>query len=408
MKGGWEIRTIGEVAELCLGKMLDKNKNRGTQRPYLRNLNVRWFNFDLRDIAEMRFEDSEFDRYTAKRGDLIICEGGYPGRAAIWPDDKPIFLQKALHRLRFKERETAKWFLYLLYLGNLDGTLQDHFSGTGIQHFTGESLRRFRLPLPPAREQRRIVAILDEAFAGIDAAIANTEKNLANARELFDAYITQVLSGDGTHWTRKPLAAVCEKITVGHVGPMSSRYRESGVPFLRSQNVRPFEISMDGVVFIDDQFHRELKKSSLRPGDIAIVRTGYPGTAAVIPQWLEAANCSDLVIIRPGAELNPHYLAAFFNSSFGKRLVLGKLVGAAQKHFNIGAAREVIMHYPSIQHQARVVGELNKLRTQTERLASLCQRKIAAFGRLKQAILRKAFAGELTANPEKLLQEAAE
>ena len=75
------------LADLCLGKMLDKAKNRGELRPYLRNLNVRWFDFDLSDVAEMRFEEHEHERYSAKAGDVLICEGGYPGRAAIWSKD---------------------------------------------------------------------------------------------------------------------------------------------------------------------------------------------------------------------------------------------------------------------------------------------------------------------------------
>ena len=190
--------------------MLDRNKNRGTLRPYLRNLNVRWFDFDLSDVLEMRFEDHERERYTAKRGDLIVCEGGYPGRAAIWPYDEPVYLQKALHRVRFKEPATAKWFLYLLYLSDMDGSLRDHFTGAGIQHFTGEALRRFRLPLPPLSDQKRIVAILDEAFEGIDTAVANTKTNLANARDLFDQYLNSTfLSHIKTNGIARNLGEVC-------------------------------------------------------------------------------------------------------------------------------------------------------------------------------------------------------
>jgi type I restriction enzyme S subunit len=279
---------------------------------------------------------------------------------------------------------------------------------TTVKHLSSKQIESIRFPVPPLSEQNRIVAILDQAFVGIDTAIANTEKNIANARELFDSYLTTVFNQHNAGSMKKSLSALCDKITVGHVGPMSSRYKNIGVPFLRSQNIRPFEVVMDGAVFIDDRFHLELKKSRLCPGDIAVVRTGYPGTAAVIPPWLEDANCSDLVIIRPSSEVNPQYLAAFFNSSFGKKLVLGRLVGAAQKHFNIGAAREVMLHYPSVQRQEQIVSELNVLRAETERLESLCQQKIAAYGRLKQSILQKAFAGELIAHPVKALQEAAE
>jgi len=169
--------------------MLDKNKNRGKLKPYLRNLNVRWFDFDLSDVLEMRFEDDEAERYTARKGDLLICEGGYPGRAAVWPYDEPVYFQKAIHRVRFHEPQRAKWFLYYLHLCDIDGSLRDHFTGSGIQHFTGEALRRFRVPVPPLAEQQRIVAILDEAFAGLAIATTNAEKNLNNARELFESYL---------------------------------------------------------------------------------------------------------------------------------------------------------------------------------------------------------------------------
>ena len=92
--------------------MLDKAKNKGEPRPYLRNLNVRWFDFDLSDVLEMRFLPEEADKYMAIKGDVLVCEGGYPGRAAIWNKDEPIYFQKELHRVRFHELERNKWFLY--------------------------------------------------------------------------------------------------------------------------------------------------------------------------------------------------------------------------------------------------------------------------------------------------------
>ena len=84
MKTEWPLKKVSEIAHHSLGKMLDKAKNKGAMQPYLRNINVRWFGFDLSDVLEMRFLPEESDRYTAIRGDVLICEGGYPGRAAIW------------------------------------------------------------------------------------------------------------------------------------------------------------------------------------------------------------------------------------------------------------------------------------------------------------------------------------
>jgi len=106
---GWVEKTVGEVADHSLGKMLDKRKNTGVLKPYLRNLNVRWFEFDLSDLLEMPFEESERKKCTAIKGDVLICEGGYPGRAAIWQKDEPIYFQKAIHRVRFKNAAHSKW-----------------------------------------------------------------------------------------------------------------------------------------------------------------------------------------------------------------------------------------------------------------------------------------------------------
>jgi type I restriction enzyme S subunit len=89
VKAGWERKKVSEIAHHSLGKMLDKAKNKGEPRPYLRNLNVRWFEFDLSDLLEMRFLPEEAAKYTAVKGDLLICEGGYPGRAAIWDQASP-------------------------------------------------------------------------------------------------------------------------------------------------------------------------------------------------------------------------------------------------------------------------------------------------------------------------------
>ena len=98
----WAWASVGAVAASRLGKMLDKAKNKGTPRKYLRNINVRWFDFDLSDLLEMRFEDSELPEFALREGDVLICEGGEPGRAAVWDDREPdIYFQKAIHRVRF-------------------------------------------------------------------------------------------------------------------------------------------------------------------------------------------------------------------------------------------------------------------------------------------------------------------
>lgn len=156
------------------------------------------------------------------------------------------------------------------------------------------------------------------------------------------------------------LKDVCDRITVGHVGPMKDDYVTEGVAFLRSQNIHPFRLNLADIKFVAPEFHAKLKKSALKPGDVAVVRTGYPGTACVIPKSLPVSNCSDLVIISPNeTELDSGYLAAVFNSSWGMATVGGNLVGAAQQHFNVGAAKEMELNLPDLPTQRKIAGILS-------------------------------------------------
>lgn len=193
---GWEEKRLGEVAEHSLGKMLDKNKNVGVLQKYLRNQSVRWFGFDMSDLYEMPFLEKETEKYTAKKGDVLICEGGYPGRAAIWEEDYPIFFQKAIHRVRFINIEYNKWFLYFLFHSDYNGTLRANFSGTGIQHFTGEALHKFIVPLPPVNKVLKIVQQLDKLSAETKRLEAMYQQKLNALEELKKSILQNAFSGE--------------------------------------------------------------------------------------------------------------------------------------------------------------------------------------------------------------------
>ena len=192
---GWITRRVSEVAKHSLGKMLDKAKNKGDLQPYLRNMNVRWFEFDLSDLLEMPFLPTEAEKYTAVKGDILICEGGYPGRAAIWDEDYPIHFQKALHRVRFHEPEHNKWFVYFLYAQDKAGELKKHFNGAGIQHFTGEGLARFEVPLPPLPQLRRAVEKFDALAAETQRLESLYQRKLAALDALKQSLLHQAFSG---------------------------------------------------------------------------------------------------------------------------------------------------------------------------------------------------------------------
>lgn len=161
MADKWISAKLGEYIDSCLGKMLDKQKNRGDFHPYLGNKNVRWGDFDLDDLAEMRFEKHEHERYGLEYGDLIVCEGGEPGRCAIWRDQIPgMKIQKALHRVRTKPGLNNVYLYYWFMYAGRYGLLEPYFTGTTIKHLTGKSLSELDISIPPLSHQEKVAYLL--------------------------------------------------------------------------------------------------------------------------------------------------------------------------------------------------------------------------------------------------------
>ena len=211
----WEWVRLGDIASLCLGKMLDKSKNKGTYCQYLRNVNIRWGEFDFSDIAEMKFEDVADNRFLIKNGDLVMCEGGEPGRCAVWTKTDTIHFQKALHRIRFFEGFISRFYQYLFFFYANKKILDNYFTGSTIKHLTGESLREIPIPVPPLAEQQRIVEKIQEAFAEIDSIENNKEllkNHIKQARQkILDLAIHGKLVPQNK--TDEPASVLLERIT---------------------------------------------------------------------------------------------------------------------------------------------------------------------------------------------------
>lgn len=162
MRSEWPEVRLGDHVDACLGKMLDVKKNKGTPEPYLGNSNVRWGTFDLVNLAEMRFEPHEEERYGLLSGDLIVCEGGEPGRCAIWTgtNSPRMKIQKALHRIRPKGNLNNYFLYYWFCFAAKAGLLEQHFTGTTIKHLTGKAIAALTIPLPPIEFQMALVDVL--------------------------------------------------------------------------------------------------------------------------------------------------------------------------------------------------------------------------------------------------------
>ncbi|MGV0696061.1 restriction endonuclease subunit S [Mycobacterium intracellulare] len=203
---GATTRTIGDIAETTLGKMLDAKKQLGRPTPYLRNINVRWREFDLSDVQLTPLTKSEVERFDVRPGDVMACEGGEPGRCAVW--DRPVgevAFQKALHRIRVRNTgEVLPSFLALMLEEAIRlGRCNRMFTGTTIKHLPQEKLRVIEIPVPASDIQRRVVdrlAELAEAQMRLRAAIANgAARSAAMRRSLLTAAFSGRLSSQIHH-----------------------------------------------------------------------------------------------------------------------------------------------------------------------------------------------------------------
>ena len=284
MKQGWEIKRLGDVCTSDLGKTLNQSKDTGDMHPYLCAINILWDKIDFTTVKQTRFESSEIDRYSVRKDDLLICEGGDIGRAAIWDKDETMLYQNALHRVRFYGSIIPRFcLLYLRFLKNT-GVLDGRYGkGVTIKHLVKSSLLSIPIPVPPIAEQEKIVAELD-CLSGIIEKKKQQLKELDNlAQSIFYEMFGDPVEND-KGWEKKRLGDLADISSSKRI--FANEYTETGVPFYRGKEVteksKGNEISVE--LFISEDRYNEIKRIYGVPvvGDILVTAVGTIGNIWVI------------------------------------------------------------------------------------------------------------------------------
>ena len=166
---GWKFCCINDIAESLLGKTLDKSKDKGVPKEYLCAINVQWGKFDFSTLKSFLIGENEFQRYSVRQGDLMVCEGGDVGRCAIWEEnEREMYYQNALHRIRCEYGISNYFLQYVFWYYKLNGTIDYLCKGVTIKHFTQTTMSKLAIPLPPSNEQKRIVNEIQRLFSIID------------------------------------------------------------------------------------------------------------------------------------------------------------------------------------------------------------------------------------------------
>lgn len=245
--------------------------------------------------------------------------------------------------------------------------------------------------LPSLVAQKRIAAILDKA----DALRAKRRKALEQLDALAQAIFIEMFGDPVTNPMRWGVAScdeLCSRVTVGIVVQPASYYQPSGVPALRSLNIKSNKFDLSELVYFSAADNEALSKARVWAGDVVVVRSGRPGTAAVVSRELDGVNAIDILIASPKSDLlSGEYLSFFMNSNAGKRLVLGEERGQIQKHLNAGSLKKAEIPVPPIELQEKFVRRLKSL----EESKVVLEKSALELDALFSSLQHRAFRGEL-------------
>ncbi|MCP5382032.1 MAG: restriction endonuclease subunit S [Kordiimonadaceae bacterium] len=265
-------------------------------------------------------------------------------------------------------------------------------------------LKELMVPIPPLEEQKRIVAILDEVFEGIDQAIANTEKNIQNARDLFESYLNNIFTQKGEGWVESTFNDVCEKIQDGaHHSPkvLSSEKFEGSFLYITSKNIRTNHMILKNLQYTNAEFHNTIyPRCNAEFGDILLTKDGANTGNICLNELHEPISLlSSVCLIKTKQNvIRSQFLKYYIQSPNGFKQITGKMTGAAIKRIILRTIKAAVVPYPEINKQDEIIQKLDSILVKTQKLITNNQQKLTSLKELKQSLLQKAFAGELTSD----------
>jgi type I restriction enzyme S subunit len=401
---GWKLKMLGEIAEVQSG---------GTP---LKSRKEYWFG-DIPWYSSGELNDT----FTKASKELITPKGLEESNAKLFPKgslligmydtaalkmsilDRDAAFNQAIAGVKPNENIDLKFILFAINSRRFE--ILNQRRGVRQKNLSLAKIKNIALPIPPLPEQKRIVGILDEAFEGIDRAIANTEKNLANSRELFESYQNAIFTQKDDGWVEKKLGDVCEKV---EYGSSAKSLVEGEIPVLRMGNIQNGAIDWSNLVYTIDK--EEINKYLLRYNDVLFNRSNsdeHVGKTAIYKGEMPAIFAGYLIRIHRKEELIDADFLNFYLNSYKAREYGKSIMSRSVNQANINGTKlkGYPISLPALSVQKQIVENLSFLRTETQRLEAIYRQKLAALKELKQSILQKAFTGELTADTPKTAKE---
>lgn len=371
----WDMVKLGDLCEVLdtLRKPIAKKFRKVGKYPYYGATGIVDWVDDYIFEEELVLVGEDGAKWNAGEKTAFIVDGKY------WVNNHAHVIKPN------KDKLLKKWLTY--YLCGID--LTPWITGLTVPKLNQEKLKSVPIPLPPLKEQQRIVAKLDATFAEIDKAITNIKKNYINSKKIFENSLTQFFL-DGINikkWSLKKLENY-NKVVVGYVGPISKEYTsdENGILLLSTKNIGDNGINLDKLTRINLGFHNKNKKSQLVKGDIIVARHGNSGQAAIINEEIEEAHALNVIIIKKSDTLSSQYLSYLLNSGVLKKIAASKS-GSVQEIINTSVIKNLIIPVPSEGEQQALIKKIDDLSNNIKFLEKIYIQKLQSFDDLKKSIL---------------------
>ena len=362
----WAISTVGVEFSIRLGKMLDAEKNEGVPKPFLGNRAIQWGRIDLTAIGEIKLTPSDLRRLRLQEGDLLVCEGGEIGRAAVWRQPiEECYYQKALHRLRPLRGYNVQLMLNILQRLASTGLLLNFVTQTSIAHLPKDKFETVPIPVPPTKAEQAAIA---EALSDADALIESLEQLLTKKRQIKKGAMQDLLTG------KKRLPGFSGKWKVKRLGKLGGFLKGSGVTRDESASgnlacVRYGELYTrhnDCIKSFYSWISPEVAATAtpLEQGDILFAGSGETreeiGKCAAFVDDIEAYAGGDIVVLR-SKKADPRFLGYYLNTGPINRQKASKGQGDAVVHISAAALADIQCALPCITEQTAIAAILSDI-----------------------------------------------
>lgn len=414
MREGWQTRTLGELSDIAYG-YTEKAAAKPIGPRFLRITDIQNDTVDWDAVPYCKIEDNDYEKHKLVTDDIVFARtGATTGKSYMVSQPPDAVCASYLIRLRLQSSQLLPKFVsYYFSTKAYWDAISTGISGSAQGGFNASKLGALQIPVPPLSEQQRIVAVLEEALAGLASATVNAEKNLKNARELFESYLNSVFEEAGSDWKEITLGSEID-LLVGFAFK-SAQYTQSvaGIRLLRGDNVIQNALRWDEVKRWPTSDVERYEAYKLEVGDVVLAMDRTWVKAGLKYAVLEEADVPSLLVqrvarLRCRKQLDNRFLVHLIGSFKFTRYVLGIQTGLSVPHISGKQITDFAFRKPEISEQQKIGATLDDLASNVVALEGAYRQKLVCLAHLKQSILQKAFSGELTSLPSAATKEAAE